>query len=197
MKKAVAVLAALFVGGLVWSIVTVKGAEGRRSYVFSSDPQETVLTMRIWGGLSQEVYEYTLFGDGRFVRTIGQKARVTSRTERSLDFAEVDDLVRAAVDGGLMEWDHEAFGRTLREQVGGPPILASDSPRVRIVINLDEYWNSQGEKVEPPHVQIDTTPPSSLKAAYPQLEIKELDALVSLSAAIERRFRAQPKEQQP
>jgi len=188
MKKAIIVLSLLVVGGLMWSLATVGGAEAEREYVFSSDPDEAIFNFRSWGGLNPEVYEYTLFGDGRVVRTIGQKERVDSRKLGNLAFVEVDDLVRLAVDGGLMEWDHGEIQKRLREQIGGPPTVPSDSPRLRVTMRLDEYRSQSGEKVAPAEIQFDTSPPSLLKVMHPELALPELDALSALYSRIEALF---------
>ena len=186
MKQAALSSIVLLVGLCLSSCLAVGGEENQAEYVFSSDPGEVVLSVLTSGGSSRYVYETSLRGDGRLIKTVRQGDVIRSSEEVKLEYVEMDDLFRIAVEGDLMEWRREDYDQKIRESLGGErPAPAADVPTQRITIRLDEYRNREGDLTSPAEIRIDTPPPRFLRSANPGLDVREVDALVALCGAIE------------
>jgi len=163
------------------SCLTAGGEEHQQEYAFSSHAEEVVISVLTSGGSSRYIYETSVYGDGRLVKTVRQGSVIRSQQEGQLEYVEIDDLIRGAVEGDLMEWEPESFDKKVRDSLGGErPTPASDVSMQQLTIRLEEYRNREGIVTSPAEIRIDTPPPRFLKASNPGLDVKEVDALVAL-----------------
>lgn len=117
-----------------------EAASSERTYAFSNDPEVTVLSMFVSGGLAMGSTSYALYGDGTLTKSSGSRTKL--HQERSLAFVEMDDLVRIAVEGGLIGLDWPTLRAHIIEKHGHVPTL-TDTPHLTLELRLDRYADSE------------------------------------------------------
>jgi len=161
---------------LLWTPVQVAADDSAREYTFSSDPSVAVVTITSSGGGTSGRSEYKLFGDGRLAYR--PRHPQESAQEATLTYAEMDDIVRTLVDGGLMDWERENVFRRLRE--AGAAGGWTDSSTVRIRIVLDHYQDAEGREAASTKEFSYDLSPALIKFYSPQALLPEIEALLAL-----------------
>jgi len=142
-----------------------------REYAFSTNATVEVLTITSSGGAARS--KHTLWGDGRLVYQPRNPKEPTR--EARLTYTEMDDIVRALVDGGIMDWDDEDVFRRLREAGAGGGW--TDLPTVRVTVTLDHYRNAAGEAAPATkEISFDWSP-ALIKHYSPDAVVPEVEAL--------------------
>lgn len=82
------------------------------TFQLSSDPEQLILSFKIHHGYNG-LRSLSLYGDGRLeLRVQGKKGRdlvIWESFDRQLDYPEMAELVRQAVDHGFAEWDADSL----------------------------------------------------------------------------------------
>lgn len=120
---------------------------------FSTNPEEEVLSLRGYGGMSFETIQFRLFGDGRLLREIVRKSnrkRPLRVDEVPLAQGDIDSIieviVRGRLDGMTSETLQKAWGLTLSypTDAGGVVLrvqfVACDSTNGGIGPRFTEVW---------------------------------------------------------
>jgi hypothetical protein len=179
-------------GGALVSLllaVTVLGQRGsdepgglQRSYSYSGAGDVVILSFSSHGGMELDRTTYQLYGDGRLVHTYGNPDEPVA--EVYLDRTEVENLMRIAIEGGLMDWDREALNERIKQAVGGLSSM-TDLPRKTLKINLEHYDNGSSRSAPlSKHISFGWEP-MLVKGFAPNAEIREVDALIELRNRIE------------
>ncbi len=88
-------------------------------FTLSSDPTELIFSFGRLYGLST-TRSMRLYGDGRLeLRNIEQGNVTRESFDRILDYPDMVELVRIAVDHGFAEWDHDTLRWRSRTDAGG------------------------------------------------------------------------------
>ncbi len=185
MKQGLIVMVVAVVMMITWWQVTAGPAPADvrteiERYQFSADADEEVISLRSWGGLAMNHdVTYTLYGDGRLVhRSKGAKRPKTVR----LSFVEMDDIVGAAVHGGLVGLDWETLKAEIRKLHPGVAGL-TDTPRMKLEISLTGAQDKEGEELGP----ISSTFSCVCSPAYIALKqegVPEVEALVAVTRSL-------------
>lgn len=144
-----------------------------REYSFSTDSTVEVLTITSSGGMVGGRSHITLFGDGHLVYQPHNPADPVEETH--LTYTEVDEIVRALVDGGIMDWNQANVFHRLRK--AGVSSSWTDLPTVEVKIVLDRYRNAAGENAPAVKELSYSWSPALIKLVAPEAKIPEVEAL--------------------
>lgn len=136
--------------------------EVERRYSFSADPTVEILQLR---GMSNWGRVLSLFGDGRL--TFGAKSDPDPE-EYQLSYAECDELIRIAVDGGIMEHDTakmEAIWDHIRRVS-----KSSSSVSNALTVRLNDYYGPDHELGGPAESVIRVTQLADAARLFPEEE---------------------------
>lgn len=161
------------------------GAESSRNaganYGIATDPEAVVMRLEYRGGMALgSGAVYTLTGDGGLVKEelVGKRRR----QRHELTVAQVDELVRLAVEGGLIELDWPSL-RARLEAMRGPGTAGTDLPTFILEVGLEHYRDSAGvERGETRSKFSCVCGPSYLAIDYP--DVPEVVALDTLTKAL-------------
>ena len=105
------------------------------TFAVSSDPEQLVLSFRVWIYGSAEM---SLYGDGRLELQVSDHRGVEQESyTRQLTFAEMTGLVRLAVDHGFAEWNPDSLDFEGLTKRSSHPIIASGE------LHLDHYQRGE------------------------------------------------------
>ena len=104
------------------------------TFTLSSDPDRLVLSFQRQYGLMYS-RSMRLYGDGRLELRHIEKGNVTRESfDRELDYPDMVDLVRLAVDHGFAEWDADSLGSIL-----GIRSVSTDASSAGGELHLESY----------------------------------------------------------
>lgn len=121
------------------------------NFSYNNDPTKVILYVAVGGGMRANKRSMTLYGDGR-LQLVEVHGGITGKSHESLlSTAEINRLLRIAVDHGLAEWDSTRIRARLLERSGGnnfsPP---EDFPSVLVLLSIENY---EREGYEAEHVE--------------------------------------------
>lgn len=110
------------------------------TFSYPSDPTRVLLQVTT-GAMDMTIRSMTLYGDGRLDLEVRSGTQtVVSEYTRDLEPAEVEAMLRLAVDHGLAEWDGTRIrAHQLRERGGRGYLPPTDTTRATIVVALEDY----------------------------------------------------------
>lgn len=160
----------------------VEANYGTSSFTFSSDPAEVVLSIASETGLRRRRTSMSIYGDGRTELRVAAGEQVREQYEVSLDYSEVEALLRLAVNHGLVEYDStNIMARRFRRLQGRPYGGAADASQLKLSLSLESY--TRGDYAQRNVEKSIRFYAAGLAArAFP--EIKEIQGL----AELQRRF---------
>jgi hypothetical protein len=128
---------------------------GRTSFKLPLSSSDVVIEYHRVGGLGRVDITTQLFGDGRLVKTERTSpTKATSEELGHLELAEMESLVRVAVEAGFFEPVPGGFKRT-------DDVLINDAVRTTLTIHLAEYA-SPGRAPAPARIQLQMPSPSTV-----------------------------------
>ena len=171
------------------------GQEGIE-FTFSADPTVEVLqVMPPYGAFIGGTTVCTLFGDGRLEITVGTPTKVRTTRQANLSYEEAEDLVRLALEHGLMDIDTKGLERKIVEANDGKSVRAGvDAGVVQVQINLESY--SRGGTPGPLTNTLRLKAPDVRKRYVP--DVLEIQGLTLLAArCVAHRNAAEDSDEAP
>lgn len=157
------------------------GGEAKRELAFNPDPAFALLKATYSGSSSGAKLTYVLFADGRLLMESGGRA-VWESLELELTYEQVTELLRYAVDAGLMEYDEE---KVLREMDYRPRVVSvQDAGSLKLTIDLPSYQGPGQEGSVPKSTTIRFKGASAYAQEFPAIE--ELQGLAQIEAALQK-----------
>ena len=178
--------------GLTESPISPGRSGGDHAFTLSADPSVTVLSVVVTGGRKREKRVMEVFGDGRMSLRVEspQGRHVAVSFERWLAYAEVVELMREALDHGLLEASRESIGAELRERAGEVLFKVYDGGRVIVDLRLDRVGTGAEERRDVHHRVMHEAPAAYLEM-YPG--IRALEGLELLRARQASYFEAEER----
>ena len=174
-----------------------------RTYTVSDSPDDEVLSIR-WscGDTPEPTLNYALYGDGRLVRSLKgchpSSRNVGPDLERRVTSEEVEAIVDAIVEAGLVEFEESDLRKRLKPSTSLGEVVDGSSLSLRI--SLRSYSSVERKEAEPfvyatsvyaPEYYIgqyqDARKAGGLARGAPETFV-EAEALLRLYNQLERRF---------
>ena len=160
---------------------TTAAEDVERSFRISSDPDEKLIYFASHPESTRFGTVFTLYGDGRLVRDrINQgNQEVAESSEAVLEQADIESLIRLAVEAGLMDLTRDA----LLDSLGGRMPRTANGRTVTLRVRLEEYQGPAQPEAAPlldHEVRMNT--PSYLARSFP--EHREIRGLLDLEEAL-------------
>jgi len=174
---------------LLLSTVALSAAS-KSSFTFSSDPEEVVLLVTYIGGTIGIHPTFRLYGDGRLEYVLADvHGKEFERHEGSLDFQEVENILRVAVESNLLEISEDGIKSKLKAQnpTGDVPRI-TDATSMIIMISLTSF-KKRGEEFGPTSNQLTVHAPTILERYYDIPEIHGCAILSRRMSALQRSFK--------
>lgn len=138
------------------------GAAVRREFTITADPAVAVLQMTFIGSFDGERALYSLYGDGRFrVERRTRSGDVIKEAEAEYPFAEIERLVRVAVDHGLADASQSDLEPAFRQLEP-----TSDMGTASVQLRLASY-SRNGEEVGAVEQRLRIPPPRFTNHHFP------------------------------
>ncbi len=167
-------------------VVLPSSGETSIPYALSTSPSEALITVRTGGGdvIPATTTTTVLFGDGRLVRSqqsaVPPSANAQPEVQVTLAAAEVSEIFRGIVDGGLVDLSWDDLKRQLESETGNMTRLRHPG-WISIEIQIAEFGLSRRRV----HSVFECRcTPSYLSHVYP--ESAELAAMSNLLRSFDR-----------
>jgi len=126
---------------LLWTQAAA-GRDTARSFTASTDPASVVLYVATTAPGVAQTRSMTVYGDGRVELVQNRLNKIEAEYSLHFEPAEIDRLLKIAVDHGLAEWETTSIEERQARALDGKPILALDSPITYVRLSLQRYTNA-------------------------------------------------------